>query len=42
MALPTPEDGQKQPRRTLPAITDLGCWTLVCIAAAVVLVAASR
>jgi len=38
----TPEDGQPPPRRTLPAITDVGCWTLACIAAAVLLIAVRR
>lgn len=42
MALATDGDGQKKPRRTLPAITDLGCWTLACIAVAVVLTVVRR
>lgn len=42
MAPEIPEDGQKRPRRTLPAITDVGCWTLACIAAVIALIAVSR
>lgn len=46
MALATPEakpeDGQQRPRRTLPAITDVGCWTFACILAAVALFAVRR
>ena len=43
MALAPPEDEQKKrPRRTLPAITDVGCWTLACIAAVAVVIAVRR
>ena len=43
MALATSEDEQKKGRRrTLPAITDVGCWTLACIVAVVVLIAVRR
>ena len=35
----TPEGGQEKPRWTVPAITDVGCWTLTCSAAVVTLLA---